>query len=92
MRGPEGAPVQQCTGATRPFDDPRVSPVPALRVEVLLAADVSPNRCEDVLALLRGKGRRADGPADDADGAGELTRWGSMSASVAARQISALMA
>ena len=54
-----------------PLDSPRVGPVPALRVEVLLPGDVGLDRGAEVFCLLRGKGRRADGPADDADGAGE---------------------
>jgi hypothetical protein len=43
------------------FDDSRVGPVAVLRVEVLLAADVGLDCCEDVFPLLRGKGRRHGG-------------------------------
>jgi hypothetical protein len=44
------------------------------------------------LLLVRGKGRVGGPATDDADGAQELDRSGSMPASVAARQISAEMA
>ena len=37
------------------FDDPGVGPVAPLRVEVLLAGDVGPDRREEVLVLLRGE-------------------------------------
>ena len=37
------------------FDDPRVGPVAALRVEVLLAGDVGFDCREDVFALVRGE-------------------------------------
>ena len=37
------------------LDDPGIGPVAALRVEVLLAADVGPDCREDVLPLVRGE-------------------------------------
>src|SRR5580658_5024911 len=64
------------------FDDPRVGPVPALEVEVLLAGDAGHDRGEDAFLVLRGKGRRVGGPAaDDADGPLEFDpiSWRTMS-------------
>ena len=53
------------------LDYARIGPVAASGVEVPLAGDVSHDRGAGLFWWFRGKGR-ADGPADDADGAGEL--------------------
>ena len=73
------------------FDDPRVGPVPALGVEVLRAGDVGHDRGEDAFLVLRG-GKAAGSAARRRTMRTvrlNLTRSGSMPASVAARQIRA---
>jgi hypothetical protein len=45
-------------------------------VEVSLGGDAGGDYSAEVFVLVRGKGRRVDGPADDADGAGELDSVG----------------
>ena len=74
------------------FDGPRVSPVPALRVEVLPAGDVGHDRGTEVFWLLRGKAAGPMARRTMRTVRVNLTLSESMSASVAARQIRALMA
>lgn len=74
------------------LDHARVGPVPAPWVEVLLLGDIGRDGREGAFLPFRGKGRQAGGlAADDPDGLLELDAVGSMSVSVAARQIRALI-
>jgi hypothetical protein len=65
--------------------------VAAPGVEIALAGNVSHDRGAGLFRRFRGKGR-ADRPADDADGAGELHPAGVDVSPVAASQISLEMA
>ena len=54
------------------FDDAGVGAVPPLGIEVAPAGDVGLDGGAGFIGVLRGKGRRGDGPAGDADGPDEL--------------------